>query len=176
MLRRDLIGLIPVALAAQYEESRGEAPWAPTPDGVIHTMLRLAHVGPSDIVYDLGCGDGRIVIMAAQKYGARGVGVDIEPVRIEEANEAAHKAGVADRVKFIEGDLFQVDVAPASVVTLYLFTKMIERLKPALLRDLRSGSRVVSYQFNGMGDWKPKRVVRKHTYPVYYWEVPQRGR
>lgn len=174
MRRRDLIAFLPAALAAQYEESRGEAPWVPTPDAVIRTMLTMARVGPNDVVYDLGCGDGRVVIMAAKEFGARGVGVDIEPVRIQEANEGARAAGVAGRVRFIEQDLFQVDVTPATVVTLYLYTKMNARLKPTLLRDLRPGSRVVAYQFNGMGDWKPNRVVKKHTYPVYLWVIPEK--
>ncbi|MEZ5352822.1 MAG: class I SAM-dependent methyltransferase [Bryobacteraceae bacterium] len=182
MIRRDFLYSLPLAClpgaaisGAQYEESRGEVPWVPTPEEVVETMLEMARVGPGDVVYDLGCGDGRIVIAAARKYGARGVGVDIEPERIREANEAARAAGVAGRVRFVEQDFFKTDVSEATVVALYLFSKINERLKPRLLRELKAGSRVVLYQFNGMGDWKPKRVIRKHHYPVYLFEVPPRA-
>jgi len=175
MLRRTLLGALPAVFArAQYEESRGDVPWVPSPDDVIDTMLRMAKVKSTDVVYDLGCGDGPIVIAAARKFGARGVGVDIEPVRVQEAQAAAHAAGVTGRVSFFEQDLFQTDIREATVVTLYLFTKVIERLKPKLLAELRPGARVVSYQFNGMGDWKPRQVVRKHKYPIYLWVVPRR--
>ncbi|MEZ5401799.1 MAG: class I SAM-dependent methyltransferase [Bryobacteraceae bacterium] len=176
MLRRTFAGALIAGAAAgfQYEESRGDAPWVPTPEEVVDTMLRAARVGPSDLVYDLGCGDGRIVIEAAKTFGARGVGVDIEPERIQEANEAARAAGVSDRVRFLVGDLFETPVAPASVVMLYLFTKMNARLKPRLLSELKPGSRVVTYQFNGMGDWKPRQVINKHSHPVYFFVVPPR--
>ena len=172
MYRREFLRL----LRAQYEESRGDVPWVPSPDDVIDTMLRLARVTRSDVVYDLGCGDGRIVIAAARNYGARGVGIDIEPVRIQEANQAAKEAGVGDRVRFIEQDMFQAQIAEATVVTLYLFTKVNERLKPKLLRELKPGTRVVAYQFNGMGDWKPSKTVNKHRHPVYLFHVPARPR
>jgi ubiquinone/menaquinone biosynthesis C-methylase UbiE len=175
MLRRHFLAALPALARAQYEESRGDAPWVPTPEEVVDTMLREARVRPGDVVYDLGCGDGRIVIEAARKYGAAGLGIDIEPERIREANEAAGAAGVAGRVRFIEGDLFQLDLSPASVVTLYLFTKMNERLKPRLRTELKPGSRVVAYQFNGMGDWRPKKVIRRHRHPVYLFVVPPRA-
>ena len=172
MLRRTLL-LAPVAMA-QYEESRGETPWVPSPDDVIETMLRLAGVSRRDVVYDLGCGDGRIVIAAARLFKARAVGIDIEPERIREANQAARAAGVAGKVRFIEQDFHQADISRASVVALYLYTREMTRLKPKLLSQLKSGSRVVAYQFNGLGDWQPKKVVNNHQYPVYLWEVPRR--
>jgi cyclopropane fatty-acyl-phospholipid synthase-like methyltransferase len=179
MDRRQFLRFLPAGVAtlpapAQYLETRGEAPWVPTPEEVVDTMLRLAKVGPKDIVYDLGCGDGRIVIAAAKNFGARGVGIEIEPELVVEARAAAKDAGVADRVRFREQDLFQADISKASVVTLYLFTKMNERLKPRLLKELKPGSRVVAYQFNGMGDWKPQQVVTTHPYPVWLWVVPDR--
>ena len=168
-MRRRTFLLSPRALP-QYEESRGETPWVPSPDEVIDTMLRMARVGRRDVVYDLGCGDGRVVIAAA-RMGARAVGIDIEPVRISEANEAASKAGVAERVRFIEQDFHQADISSATVVALYLYTREMAKLKPKLLGQLKPGSRVVAYQFNGLGDWKPKKVSRKHHYPVYVWVV-----
>jgi ubiquinone/menaquinone biosynthesis C-methylase UbiE len=172
VLRRAFL-LSPLGLP-QYEESRGETPWVPSPDEVIDSMLRTARVGRRDIVYDLGCGDGRIVIAAARDFGARGVGIDIEPERIREANEAAKAAGVSARVRFIEQDFHQTDVAPATVVAIYLYTREMTKLKPKLLAQLKPGSRVVAYQFNGFGDWAPRKVIRKHHYPVYYWVVPER--
>ena len=176
MLRRTFLVSPLVAAAAQYEESRGETPWVPSPDEAIETMLRLAKVGRGDVVYDLGCGDGRVVIMAAQKFGAKAVGIDIEPVRIGEANLAAQAAGVAGNVRFVEQDFHQADISPASVVALYLYTREMTKLKPKLLSQLKPGSRVVAYLFNGMGDWKPKTVVQKHLHPVYLWVVPKRER
>jgi len=175
MLRRDfLLSSLPAPVLAQYEESRGETPWVPSPDEVIDTMLRLARVGQRDTVYDLGCGDGRIVIAAARDFGARAVGIDIEPERIAEANEAARKAAVSERVRFLEQDFHQADLSAATVVALYLYTREMTKLKPKLLAQLKPGARVVAYQFNGMGDWKPESVIRKHDYPVYLWTVPKR--
>ena len=168
-MRRRTFLLSPLALP-QYEESRGETPWVPSPDEVIDTMLRMARVGSRDMVYDLGCGDGRVVIAAA-RMGARAVGIDIEPVRISEASEAASKAGMAERVRFIEQDFHQADISSATVVALYLYTREMAKLKPKLLGQLKPGSRVVAYQFNGLGDWKPTKVSRKHHYPVYLWVV-----
>jgi SAM-dependent methyltransferase len=174
MKRRAFLQIPASAAAAQYMETRGDAPWVPTPDEVIRTMLRMAKVGARDTVYDLGCGDGRIVIAAARDFGARGVGIDIEPELIAEARKAADGAGVRSRVRFLEQDLFKAEIGEASVVTLYLFTKMIERLKPKLLAELNPGSRVASYQFNGMGDWKPEQVSNRHRHPLYLWRVPAR--
>ncbi|MCC6537160.1 MAG: class I SAM-dependent methyltransferase [Bryobacterales bacterium] len=175
MKRRELLAMAwPAAAvtAAQYEESRGETPWVPTPDEVVDTMLRLAQVTASDTVLDLGCGDGRIVVAAARDFGARGIGLDIEPVRIEEANAAARKARVAERVRFAVQDFHAAHFGEATVVTIYLYTSVMAKLKPKLLAELKPGTRVVAYQFNGMGGWKPRKTVKKHHYPVYLWIVP----
>ena len=131
-----------------------DAPYVSTPHPVVDAMLRIAEVGPNDVVYDLGCGDGRIVISAASSFGARGVGIDLDPRRIDEANAAARSAGVSGRVRFVVQDLFKTDFSEASVLALYLFPEMNARLQPKIRAELRPGSRVVSYQF-GIGDWVP---------------------
>lgn len=144
---------------------------------VVDAMLEAAKVGPGDVVYDLGCGDGRIVVAAASRYGARGVGVDLDPERIREARENASRAGVSDRVTFLVQDLFATDVTPATVVALYLSPDVNLRLRPKLLRELRPGSRVVSHQFD-MGDWRPERSfevpVAGAARRVFLWRVPAR--
>jgi cyclopropane fatty-acyl-phospholipid synthase-like methyltransferase len=134
-------------------------------------MLKLADVKPADVVYDLGCGDGRIVITAAKTYGASGVGVDINPERIAEARANAKTAAVEEKVNFQENDLFKADIARATVVSLYLLPSVNERLKPKLLKELKPGTRIVSHQFN-MGDWKPERQTEVEGRPVYLWVVP----
>jgi SAM-dependent methyltransferase len=159
---------IPTA-AAVSGSRKPDVPYEPTPPPVVAKMLDLAHVGPGDVVYDLGCGDGRIVIEAA-KRGARGVGVDIDPRRIREARENARAAGVEDRVEFREEDLFQTDVGPATVVTLFLWPHVNLRLRPRLLERLRPGARVVSY-WHDMGDWKPRETVDVGRANVYLWVV-----
>lgn len=148
-----------------------DVPYVPTPEEVVRGMLELAQVGPDDLVYDLGSGDGRIVIMAAKEFGARGVGVDIDQQRIAEANENARAAGVADKVKFIRADLFEVDLRPATVVTLYLLPEVNLRLRPKLLRELRPGTPVVSHRFD-MGDWPPEVERTIGGRPVYLWHIP----
>ncbi|WP_352431648.1 methyltransferase domain-containing protein [Pyrinomonas sp.] len=148
-----------------------DVPYVPTPPEVVDEMLRMAAVTKDDVVYDLGCGDGRIVIAAAKKYGARGVGVDIDPQRIKEAHENARKEGVADRVKFIQQDLFQTDLSEATVVTLYLLPDINLKLRPKLWRELRSGARVVSHAFT-MGDWEPERTANVDGRMVYFWTIP----
>ena len=150
-----------------------DVPFVPTPGAVVDEMLRLAKVGPGDVVYDLGSGDGRIVITAAQKHGARGVGIDIDPQRIKEATERARKAGVADRVEFRQGDLFKADIRDATVVTLYLLSSVNLQLRPKLLAELKPGTRVVSHAFE-MGDWKPVETRKVGATTVYYWVVPER--
>jgi SAM-dependent methyltransferase len=155
------------------QEVRRDVPYVPTPEPVVAEMLKLAAVTKEDVVYDLGCGDGRIVITAAQKYGARGVGVDIDPQRIKESNENAQKAGVTDRVKFLQQDLFTVDLKDATVVTLYLLPEVNLRLRPRLLAELRPGTRVVSHAFD-MGDWKPEKTVKVDGRTVYFWTIPAR--
>ena len=146
--------------------------YVPTPVPVVNEMLRLANVQANDVVYDLGSGDGRIVITAAQKVGARGIGIDISPERIREANENAKQAGVTDRVEFRQQDLFETNFSDATVVTLYLLPKLNVKLRPKLLRELKPGTRIVSHAFD-MGDWKPDQVVEVDGKTVYYWVVPE---
>lgn len=146
--------------------------FVPTPNDVVDTMLKMAGVSKKDTVYDLGCGDGRIVITAAQKYGAHGVGIDIDPARVAEATGNVNKAGVADRVRIVQGDLFEADISAATVVTLYLLTDLNLKLRPKLLRDLKPGTRIVSHAFN-MGDWKPERTSDVSGSTVYLWRIPQ---
>jgi SAM-dependent methyltransferase len=151
-----------------------DVPYVPTPHEVVAEMLRLANVTKSDVVYDLGCGDGRIVIAAAQKYGARGVGIDINPQRIIEAQANAKAAGVADRVQFMEQDLFDTDLNQATVITLYLLPQVNLKLRPKLL-NLKPGTRIVSHSFD-MGDWKPEQTVNVNGRTVYYWTIPNNAR
>jgi ribosomal protein L11 methylase PrmA len=157
--------------------------YVPTSDEAVQAMLKLAGVTKSDVVYDLGCGDGRIVITAAKVYGARGVGIDIDPQRIAEANANAEAAGVRDLVRFEEKDLFEADIHDASVVTLFLLSSINLRLRPKLLHDLKPGTRVVSNTF-GMGDWKPARKLMVKTkgpgdffsHQLLMWIVPSPAR
>ncbi len=138
---------------APAQQKKSEVPYVSTPDEVVAEMLRIANVDKDDVLYDLGCGDGRIVITAAMMYGCRGVGIDIDPERIRESRENAIKAGVSDRVQFIQMDLFEAEFKEASVVTLYLLTTVNIRLRPKLFLGLNPGSRVVSHEF-GMGKWE----------------------
>ena len=147
--------------------------FVPTPNEVVNKMLEMAKVTANDVVYDLGCGDGRIVIMAAQRYGCRGVGIDIDPERIREATENVARGKVTDKVRFIQGDLFEADISEATVVTLYLLTELNLKLRPKLMKDLRPGTRVVSHAF-AMGDWKPERTERVDGSAVYLWRIPPR--
>jgi SAM-dependent methyltransferase len=156
MISSFLLTILSVSVAAaQGTESRRrpDVPYVPTTDAAVQAMLKLADVKKSDNVYDLGCGDGRIVIAAAKDFGAHAVGFDIDPVRIREARENAKKAGVESMVKFIEQDLFQADLHDASVVTLFLLPQVNLKLRPKLLHDLKPGTRIVSNTFD-MGDWK----------------------
>ena len=157
-----------IASAGQQKD----VPYVPTPQAVVDKMLELAAVTKDDVVYDLGSGDGRIVITAARKYGVRGVGVDIDPERIKEANANAVLAGVTDRVKFFEQDLFKTDLREATVVTLYLLPDVNLRLRPKLWKELKPGTRVVSHAFD-MGDWTPQQRVEVEGKTIYYWVVPQ---
>ena len=155
------------------QETHRDVPYVPTPQTVVDEMLKIAAVTKNDVVYDLGCGDGRIVITAAKKYGARGVGIDIDPVRIKEANANAAQAGVTDRVKFIEQNLFETDFKEATVVTLYLLPEVNLRLRPKLWSDLKPGTRVVSHAFD-MGDWKPDRTEQFEGKTIHYWVIPEK--
>ena len=147
--------------------------YVPSPHSVVRAMLKLAKVGPGDVVYDLGSGDGRIPIAAARDFGARGVGIDIDPKRIAEANANARSEGVADRVVFRNEDLFEADFRDATVVTLFLYPDLNLRLRPRLLSELAPGTRIVSY-WHDMGDWKPERKVAAGSAYVYLWTIPPR--
>lgn len=156
------------------------APYVRTPQDVVERMLALAQVGPKDVVYDLGCGDGRLVITAARRHGARGVGVDFDLDRVKESQANARQAGVESLVEFRQQDALTVDVSPATVVTLYLLSESNLRLRPILTKVLPRGSRIVSHQFS-MGDWEPER---KETFTdsegsariLYLWRTDGRER
>lgn len=151
--------------------------YEPTPMEVVQAMLRLAKVNAGDIVYDLGCGDGRIVITAVREFGARGVCVDIDPARIAESLENARQAQLIDRIRFLNEDLFLTDVGDATVVTLFLSPELNLAVRPKLQRELKRGARIVSY-WHHMGDWKPRETVRIRRGgpegPIYLWTVPDR--
>ena len=177
------VGILSISLVSAQNAQPRRTPdvvYLPTTDVAVDGMLKLADVKKTDVVYDLGCGDGRIIIAAARTYGARGVGIDIDPVRIKEARENAKKAGVENLVRIEENDLFEADIHEASVVTLFLLPSLNEKLKPKLLRDLKAGTRIVSNTFN-MGDWKPyKTATIEGTSDGYFsrmlllWIVPER--
>jgi hypothetical protein len=145
--------------------------FVPTPQPVVNAMLRLAGVGPGDTVYDLGSGDGRVVIEAAQAFGARGVGIELDPPLVEISRQVARDAQVADKVTFVEGDLFAADISKATVVTLFLSTSVNRRLEAKLKRELQPGARIVSRQFP-IGDWPPDEVVAAGDgTPLYLWTI-----
>jgi SAM-dependent methyltransferase len=148
-----------------------DVPYVPTENSVVDAMLKLAGVKSTDTVYDLGCGDGRIVVRAAKNLGAHGVGVDINPERIQEARENAKRNNVESLVRFDEGDLFDADIRNATVVTLYLLPNVNLKLRPKLLQDLKPGTRVVSHSFD-MGDWKPDKEVEVDGATIYLWTIP----
>jgi SAM-dependent methyltransferase len=171
--------------AAQTRQPKHQVdvPYVPTTEEAVQVMLKLADVKKSDVVYDLGCGDGRIVIAAAKEYGAHGVGIDINPERIQEAEANAKKAGIEKLVRFEENDLFDVDIREATVVTLFLLESVNLKLRPKLLRDLKPGTRIVSNTFE-MGDWKPEKEFSLDdlgdgealSRKFFLWIVPQRTR
>jgi SAM-dependent methyltransferase len=179
---------LPAAAAAQFaappapaRAGQQEAPartpdvvYVPTPQAVVDAMLKLARVTATDIVYDLGCGDGRIVITAAREFGASGVGIDIDPARIKEARANAAAAGVSDRVTFLEQDLFQTDISRATVLTLYLLPSLNRQLIPKIMKELKPGTRIVSHAFD-MGAWAPERQIEVDGRHVYFWTVPEPG-
>ena len=148
--------------------------YVPTPQPVVDAMLKLAEVKPGDVLYDLGSGDGRIPITAAKLHGVRGVGIDINPVRIAEANANARTAGDANLVAFRNEDLFAADFRDATVITLYLLPSLNEKLRPKLLAELRPGTRIVSHAFR-MGDWEPEQDMLVNGARIYRWTVPPRG-
>jgi len=180
-MKRRLVSfaLLAAAIFAPYglnaQDRILDVPYVPTKFPVVDEMLKMAGVMKTDLLYDLGCGDGRIVIGASQKYGSRGVGIDLDPARIRECEANAASAGVTDRVKFYTGDLFEADFREASVVSLYLLTSINLKLRPRLLRELKPGTRVVSHNF-GMDNWKPDASsevdVDGIRHDVYLWVIP----
>jgi predicted RNA methylase len=167
------VGTLAAQQAAQQPALRSpDVIYVPTPHEVVEGMLKLAKVGPNDVVYDLGSGDGRIPIAAVQKFSAKkAVGIDINPERIKEA-EANHKtAGVGDRVRFILGDLFEQDISEATVVTLYLLPSLNVKLMPKLKKELKPGARIVSQSFDMMGQWEPEETINVDGRPVYLWTI-----
>jgi precorrin-6B methylase 2 len=161
--------------AAQKELRAPDVVFVPTPQEVVEAMLKVARVGKGDVLYDLGSGDGRIPITAAQKYRiARGIGIDINPERIKEANENLSKARVGDRVRFVNADLFETDLSDATVITLYLLPTLNLKLLPKLLKEVKPGTRIVSHAFD-MGSWKPQQTLKVGTRSVYFWTIPAPG-
>jgi SAM-dependent methyltransferase len=179
--RRISVSLCAVALAWGIASAHAQAPGAPfvpTPLPVVERMLELAKVTPGDVVYDLGSGDGRVVITAAQRYGARGVGIELNPVWVRDARRIAEALGVTDKVTFRIEDLFTTDLREATVVTLYLYPAMNRKLAPRLLAELRPGARIVSHEY-GIGDWPPDKseemVVNGERHVIHFWTVPPAG-
>jgi SAM-dependent methyltransferase len=174
-------GQTPIPLSALSPQAQQSPPkrapdifYVPTPQDVVDTMLKLARVTKDDVVYDLGCGDGRIVVTAAQVYGARGVGIDIDPQRVKESRENVAKAGVGNLVTIVEGDLFTTPIRDATVVTLYLLPSLNQKLIPKLTNELRSGARVVSQSFDMGPDWPPDQQVEVEGRNVYLWTIPKK--
>jgi len=172
-----VICMAPVCITRGQSPESGEipinTPYVTSPPQIVDAMLELAGVKNNDVVYDLGCGDGRIVISAAKKYGAHGVGIDINADRIEEARENAHAAGVDGQVVFEMKDLFESDIHDATVVALYLLPEVNMRLRPLLLSELRPGTRVVTHSF-AMGDWAPDKEIVVDGDHIYLWTIPER--
>ncbi len=162
---------------AGAQEKAPDAPFVPTPMPVVERMLELAKVSKDDVVFDLGSGDGRMVITAAQRYGARGVGVEINPVWVRYARRDAEQAGVTDRVTFRIEDLFAIDLREATVVTLYLLPWMNRKLAPRFRAELRPGTRIVSHEY-GIGDWPPdhseQMFVNGERHVIHVWTVRER--
>jgi predicted O-methyltransferase YrrM len=157
--------------AAQTRLRPPDVRYVPSPPSVVDAMLQLARVTPEDIVYDLGSGDGRIPIAAAQRYGARGVGIEIDPFHIRDAWDNLAKAGVGDRVVFLNQDLFDTDISEATVVTLFLLPRLNLQLLPKLKRELRPGARVVSHQFDMGPEWPPEQTMDVNGLTIYLWTI-----
>lgn len=172
MLKTIALALM-VGAAASAQVSRTKQPdvrYVPSPDAVVDAMMEMAHVTSADIVYDLGSGDGRIPITAAARFGARGVGIEIDARLVAEANANAARAHVTNRVSFINQDLFEADFTPATVVTLFLLPHLNQQLMPALKR-LRPGTRIVSHQFDMGADWPPEAARDVNGLMVYLWTI-----
>jgi tRNA G37 N-methylase Trm5 len=161
---------VPVAQATAPKLRDPDVIFVPTPQEVVDAMLKLANVTSNDVVYDLGSGDGRIPITAAQKFGATGVGIDINPERIKEANENLAKANVGNKVKFLNQDLFETDLSPATVITLYLLPSLNVKLMPKL-KQLKPGTRIVSHSFDMGTEWPPEKTQDVNGRMVYMWTI-----
>ena len=168
------IGLVNHLGAEPQSRVEPDVIYVPTPQAAVDAMLDLAQVKASDVVYDLGSGDGRIVITAAQRYGARGVGIEIDPALVRKATENAAAAGVSDRVRFVPRNLFSADISEASVVTLYLLQSINERLRPKLVRELKPGTRVVSHVFNMGPEWPPEKALTIGPSRIFLWTIRER--
>jgi SAM-dependent methyltransferase len=166
---------IDLGTPARAEDVKLDVPYVATPQAVVDKMLELANVTKDDYLIDLGCGDGRIPITAARQFGTRGMGVDIDPARIYEANVNAVNAHVRDKVEFKQKDLFQTDFSKATVLTMYLLPRINLELRPRILSQLKPGTRVISHSFD-MGDWKPDKKIIVENHPIYLWIVPEKGR
>jgi ubiquinone/menaquinone biosynthesis C-methylase UbiE len=162
------------ALRAAPQSREPDVIYVPTPQAAVDAMLDGAQVKASDIVYDLGSGDGRIVISAAKQYGARGVGIEIDPALVRKARDSAAAAGVSSRVRFVNQDLFTSDISEATVVTLYLLQSINERLRPKLVRELKPGTRIVSHMFNMGPEWPAEKTLEVGGSRIYFWTVPPR--
>lgn len=165
--------LVHLSASAQVPAARLDVPYVPTPPQVVERMLQIADVKPGDMVMDVGCGDGRMVVAAAEKFGARGLGVDINPERIGEAKANARQAGVESKVDFRVGDLFEADLSQADVLAMYLLSDINLRLRPKILETMKPGARIVSHAFN-MGEWNPDHHENVDGRNVYFWIVPAR--
>lgn len=159
------------SVGSDFGSTALDVPFVPTREAVVEAMLRMGQVGEQDLLYDLGSGDGRIVIAAAKEHGAHGVGVDLDPQRVREAKANARSAGVEDKVEFIEGDIFKTDFSRATVVTMYLLPAVNLKLRPRILEELKPGTRVVSHAFD-MGEWQPDQKEQVGGSYVYMWIVP----
>jgi cyclopropane fatty-acyl-phospholipid synthase-like methyltransferase len=162
---------VAVVAAAGLVAQTPDVHFVPTQDAVVDAMLDVARVTADDVVYDLGSGDGRIVIEAARKYGARGVGIELDPALNKQAESRAGKADVSDKVQFIQADFFKVDLSPASVVTLFLSPNINRRLEPKLRRELKPGARIVSHRFPMPPEWKPDRDLSVKGTHVFLWTI-----
>lgn len=167
-----LLFVCAIAYVNAQERPKLDVPYVPTRPAVVDAMLKIANVKEGDVLYDLGCGDGRIVVTAAQKYGATGKGFDIDPERIAEANANAKSAGVSDKVSFTNANLFDTDLSEASVITLYLLPDVNMKLRPKIMA-LKPGTRIVSHAFT-MGDWEPEKTETVDGATIYFWTVPEK--
>ena len=176
LLTRSAPGLLalPPVVNARDTTPRLDVPYVPTRMEVVDAMLDLARVRKDDVLYDLGCGDGRIVVRAASRFGCRGVGVDLNPERVSEARANSQRERVTDLTRFDVGDVFEYDFRPATVVTMYLLPSVNLKLRPRLLKDLKPGARVVSHDFD-MGDWTPDATRDVDRARLFLWTIPKRG-